>query len=333
MAIRTQQASVATALLVLLAGCPSSGGTDGGATGAPSTAAGSDASTSTSSSGGSNDPKATTSHDASPDAGAEEAATAGGWSPPVLPTSSAACGSGQTSISAGETHDVLGGRTYHVWGPASYDRTKPWPVVVMFHGIETNGADFEAWFNMEDYVDGKAIVVYPDAVNGAWDLSGTSDLVFFDALVKDLGARYCIDPSRVLGFGFSDGAYFASYLGCMRAGYVKAVSAGDGGWGGPNGHECGRLPVLVTHRTSDSDEIVQNGRNNAAEWAKLDGCAGTPFVSNSALDCTTQTGCLAPGTVTYCEDTWFDSSWPTDWNHTVREPYRAYTWSWFASLP
>lgn len=255
------------------------------------------------------------------------------WSPPVVPTSSPGCGTGTDTIAAGETHSVLTGRTYHVWGPPGYDRATTWPVVVMFHGIETNGAEFEDWFRMEDFVEGKAIVVYPDAANGYWDVSGTSDLAFFDALMKDLGGRYCIDPSRVLGFGFSWGAYFASWLGCMRAGWVKAISAGDGGWGGPHGHACGRLPVLVTHRTADNDESVQNGRSNAARWKQLNGCTGAPVVTDVAMNCTSQTDCLAPGAVTYCEDTWFDPSWPADWNHTVREPYCAYTWSWFDALP
>ncbi len=248
-----------------------------------------------------------------------------------MPTSSAGCGSGTTTITPGDTRTVLGGRTYHVWGPPGYDRTKPWPVVVMFHGIETNGADFEAWFNMENYVEGKAIVVYPDAVDGYWDLSGTSDLAFYDALMKDVGDTYCIDPSHVLGFGFSLGAYFASYLGCTRAGFVKAISAGDGGWDGTN-VPCGRLPVLVTHRTADPNEVVANGKANAARWTTLNGCTGAPSVSNAAMNCTSQTGCLAPGAVTYCEDTFVDASWPDDWNHTVRENYRAFTWTWFESL-
>ena len=254
------------------------------------------------------------------------------WTPPVVPTTSPACGTGPTTIAAGKTYATpTTNRTFHVWAPAGYDRTKPWPVVVMFHGIETNGADFEAWFEMEKYVKGKAIVVYPDARSGAWDVSGTSDLAFYDAMMKQLGEVACIDPSHVLGFGFSWGAYFASYLGCKRAGWVKAVSAGDGGWGGAT--DCGRLPVLVTHRTADPDERIANGRANAALWTKIDQCTGGPIAGDPAMKCTAQKDCKAPGSVTFCEDTFVDPTWPSDWNHTVRETYRAYTWNWFAALP
>lgn len=272
---------------------------------------------------------------APPDAGARAPdASPPAWTPPVVPTSSPACaGSGPKTIAAGTTLETPDGRTMHVWGPEDgYDRTKTWPVVLMFHGIQTNGADFESWFEMEKYVDSKAIVVYPDAEDGYWDASGTKDLAFFDAMMKKLGETYCIDPSRVLGFGFSWGAFFAHHLGCNRAGWVKAISAGDGGFGG-SADGCGRLPVLVTHRTADTNEVVQHGRDAAALWTKLNACGGGSFVSNADLNCTSQKGCSAPGSLTYCEDTWFDPAWPTDWNHTVRETYRSFTWSWFSSLP
>ena len=49
--------------------------------------------------------------------------------------------------------------------------------------------------------------------------------------------------------------------------------------------------------------------------------------------CRVHASCKGPGTLTYCEDTSFDSSWPNDWNHTVREYYRTYTYKWFKALP
>lgn len=254
------------------------------------------------------------------------------WTPPVVPTSSPACLDAASPQTIGDgTTLTAGGRSFHLWKRGGYDRTKTWPVVLVFHGIQTTGPAFESWFQMEDYVDGKAIVVYPDAENGFWDPQGDKDLLFFDAMMKKLGETYCIDPSKVLGFGFSWGAYFAHHLGCKRAGWVKAISAGDGGSYGVS--SCGRLPVLVTHRTADNDERVANGREATAMWTKLSGCTGGDVVSNAEMNCVSQQGCVAPGAVTFCEDTFFDASWPATWNHTVRESYRAFTWSWFAALP
>ena len=253
------------------------------------------------------------------------------WVAPVVPTTSAACGTPMPdAIKAPYT--TPSGRKFHVWGPSGYDPSKTYPVVLMFHGIQATGDGFETWFQMEKYVQNEAFVVYPDAKGGFWDLNGTTDLLFFDEVMKQLGETYCINPSRVLGFGFSYGGYFANVLGCKRAGYVKAISVGDGGYGG-NGQKCGRLPVLVTSRTHDHDEPVSHGKNAAAQWTGLNKCATATDVADAQMNCVSQQACSSPGGVTFCEDTFFDPSWQVEWNHTVREPYRAFTYSWFKALP
>jgi polyhydroxybutyrate depolymerase len=262
----------------------------------------------------------------------------------VVATTSAACGVARGQA-IHEDFTTPGGRTFHVWGPSGYNENKTYPVVIAFHGWYADGAAHESWFKMEDYVDNAAFVVYPDAVGGLWDLGGDSDLVFFDEMVKQLGQTYCINPSRVFGFGFSYGGKFMNHLGCKRAGYVKAISVGDGSDGG-DGLSCGRLPVLFTNRTVDNNELVAWGRAASANWVTLNGCSAATTISDGppsaapvggtadkTQNCVTHASCAAPGTVTFCEDSWFDPSWPTDWNHTVRDVYRAYTWRWFNALP
>lgn len=254
------------------------------------------------------------------------------WEPPVVPTSSAACGGEAAAIPAGTTFTTPAGRTFHVYGPSPYDPNVTYPVVLTYHGWYANGPDFRDWFRMDEYVESRAFVVYPDSSGPTWDLAGTRDLEFFDEMVAQLGSTYCINPARVFALGFSYGGKFANHLGCKRAGWVKAISVGGGSWGG-DGQRCGRLPVLVTHRTHDPDELIAWGRTAAANWGNIQQCGSGTDVTNEALNCTTRRGCLGPGDVTFCEDTFFDASWPSSWNHTVREPYRAYTWQWFDSQP
>jgi polyhydroxybutyrate depolymerase len=262
------------------------------------------------------------------------------WTPPVVATTSKACGTPRAdAVHADFT--TPGGRTFHVWGPQGYDPNKTYPVVIVFHGIQADGAAHESWFKMEDYTQNEAFVVYPDAAgaNAYWDVAGDTDLVFFDDMVKQLGETYCINPSRILGYGFSYGGYFADHLGCKRAGYVKAIGIGEGGSGGHAG--CGRLPVLITTRTQDTNEPPSHGVNVETKWAadNVCGAAGAqlpqtdPGSGEDMGYCRVHAPCSNPGTLTYCEDTSFDPSWPTDWNHTVREYYRSYTYKWFKALP
>lgn len=272
-----------------------------------------------------------------PDALAEEPPAEGApaappeWSPPTLPTRSAGCGA-VPSVLDGASLVTGSGRTFHVWAPPSYDPARAYPVVVVYHGWYSNGRDHQRWFEMEKYVDASAITVYPDADGPVWDIAGERDLAFFDAMIAGLGERYCIDPSRVLAFGFSYGGKFANHLGCKRAGYVKAIAVGAGSWGG-DGRACGRLPVLVTHRTHDPDELIGWGRDVQSRWVRLDGCEDVHEPLGGAPGCTAHRRCQAPGSVTFCEAPHFDPSWPAAWNHTVRESHRAFTWQWFAALP
>lgn len=200
-----------------------------------------------------------------------------------------------------------------------------------YHGWYASGTAFQNWFKMENAVGNAGITVYPDALNNMWDLGGDSDLVFFDEIMKQLGDTYCINPSRVLGFGFSFGGKFMNYLGCRRAGYVKAIAVGDGSDGGP-GSRCGRLPVLFVHRTHDNDERIDWARGAKNAWVSRMGCSAEAEPGDLTFNCAVNSGCRNPGNVTFCEDTFFDPSWPADWNHTVRDNYRAYVWQWFAAL-
>ena len=242
------------------------------------------------------------------------------------------CGNGATSPQ-GTSYVTREGRTFHVWGPASYDPKRPYPVVLTFHGWYTNGRDFQRWFKMEEHVDGAAFTVYPDSKGPTWDLRGDSELDFTASMIEALSNAFCIDRSQVFALGFSYGGKVVHHLGCKRPGLVRAISIGDGSWAGETGCQTTpSLPVLVTHRTRDHDELIAWGKDAAQRWAKLDGCSDATDVTDAAHGCVAYRGCRSPSSVTFCEDTHFDASWPKDWNHTIREEYRSLTWKWFASL-
>ncbi|HRH00275.1 MAG TPA: hypothetical protein PLR99_28725, partial [Polyangiaceae bacterium] len=226
----------------------------------------------------------------------------------------------------------VGGRTFHVWTPSAYDGRRRLPVVVVFHGWYATGKAFQAWFKMEEHVRGEAIVVYPDAAGPMWSLVDERDTTFVAALLDDVTATYCADRARVLAFGFSFGGKFTHKLGCTSTNLVKAIAVGDGSLGGGLAG-CGHLPVLVTHRTRDDDERFAWGKTAAEAWAGVNGCAKETDATDPAHGCVAYRGCKPGALVTFCEDTYFNPSWPRDWNHTVREEYRDLTWAWFARLP
>lgn len=231
----------------------------------------------------------------------------------------------------GAVHQV-GTRAFHVWGPAA--PSQPLPVAVLLHGWKSNGAEFQRWFRFEDQTQDAAYVVYPDsAPSGMWDVTGTRDLDLLERVLDETAKAYCIDRARVLVFGFSFGAKMANHVGCKRPDLARAIVAGAGSWVDADPHCGGELPVLVLHRTKDPSELVDWGHDAARRWARVQGCNAAETPSPLGLGCARYAGCRAPGSVDWCEDTWFDPAWPHDWNHTIRDEYRALAWSWFAALP
>jgi poly(3-hydroxybutyrate) depolymerase len=239
------------------------------------------------------------------------------------------CGKPQSSP-RGLTLRTKGGRTFHVYGPAEYDPTRAYPVVFAFHGWESSGPEFQKWFKMEDHVASAAFTVYPDALAPGWDVARDRDLAFVSAMRVGLANAYCIDLARLYAFGFSYGGKFVHHLGCRRPDIIRAISVGDGSWGHSEEASCKPLPVLVTHRTRDPDELIEWGRAAAEAWTRVDACAKDTDVTDAEHGCVTHRGCKAP--VVVCEDTYFNASWPRDWNHTVREEYRDLTWRWFDTM-
>ena len=226
---------------------------------------------------------------------------------------------------------TVGGRGVHVWTPPHHEPAKAYPVVLMLHGWRGTGATFEEWFEMEKYTDDQAIVVYPDAEDGIWDFHGDRDLDFLATVLDEVGTRWKVDRSRVLAFGFSFGAKMAQHLGCKRPDLVKAVAAGAGSWASRT-PTCGKpVPVIMVHRTTDTNESMAEARDAAGRWASFEGC-GPETPSPLGNGCQLRTGCQAPGSVTFCEDTHSDPKWKDSYNHTVREEYRALVWRWFAAL-
>ena len=247
---------------------------------------------------------------------------------PAAPDASA-CGAARKAVS-GAPHVTPSGRTFHVWTPSSYDGSRALPLVFAVHGMGSDGRGFQKWFKMETHVDDAAIVVYPDSHKELWDIHGESDLQFFDAMLDGLAGAYCFDRARVFAIGFSYGGKMVHHLGCKRTARFKAISVGDGSWadGAP---KCGRLPVLVTHRTRDDDELFAWGKDAATKWAAVNGCTAEIEPTDVEHGCVAWKGCTPGAGVTFCEDRFFDPKWPQSWNHTIRADYLKLTWRWFES--
>lgn len=242
-----------------------------------------------------------------------------------LPTRSAGCGKDAAVSPADGTVARVGTRQFRYFVPAGYAKDTAYPVVYVLHGSGANGAKMAQYIEMQKYSQGKAIVVFPDAAGGNWDLSGTSDLEFFDSMSAAVEDAACTNPSRVYVLGFSLGAYMTNYLGCKRGAKIRGIAAADGGFSDKL-DGCAQIPALIYHKTQDDNEVVQNGKAARDKWKGIDEC-GDDTEKYGDLSCVSYKGCAAGTSLVWCEDETI-----TAYAHDLDAAYRTPIWEWFDSL-
>jgi polyhydroxybutyrate depolymerase len=166
-------------------------------------------------------------------------------------------------------------RTYVLHVPAAVPANPPLMFVLCGHGM--TGAQQQKDTQMDKIADrDKFITVYPDAIDMNWDQSGTSDFVFYLALLDSIDAKYHVDRNRVYAAGFSQGAGMTHAVGCGYADKFAAIAPVSGNIPAVCAPKRA-IPMFLTFGTKDiatPDKFMAS----AAAWAKLDECPATPTV-------------------------------------------------------
>ena len=212
-------------------------------------------------------------------------------------------------------------RTSFVHLPAGWDDHQPLPVVVSFHGADSNADIQRLSDGFVDKGDQEGIVVlHPEGLTvdvndqvtdvTGWDVTGrqVDEPAFVATLLDELGEQVCIDLSRVYTAGMSNGADMAVSSACAlpeRIAAVARVSAGNTAVPCDPGPPT---PTIAFHGTDDevvpyagAPEILSLPAEEAlGEQAARNGCSEGPSEQSvaSTADTSTWEGCEAP-TVLY----------------------------------
>ena len=198
------------------------------------------------------------------------------------------------------TNSILVGgkdRQFLTRWPTTYDNKKAYPLHIGLHGangnISENGKDnFGLWTLSKD----STIFVTLAAMGGLW--SATRDLAYADAVLKQVESELCIDTSKVVLEGFSQGGAMSWYLTGSRPGVFRAVIGHSGGGvqGIPALSSVAYLGSLGTGRGRRS----QNTQTD--QFAKVNGCTidTLPTAETGKHVCTPYKGCKEGFPVTWC---------------------------------
>lgn len=244
------------------------------------------------------------------------------------PEPSRGCRAGDLAPAAG-IREELAGRTVLLDAPAA-PADRPLPLVVAFHGFQSNPDDLRAGTNLAEVARVEQVVVaYPAGREGVellgtrgrgWDLrpDQTTDRDFVRRLLDRLEADRCVDRRRIYATGFSNGGFVASLLACQLAGRFAAVASVSGALDLGACAPARPVPILFIYGSGDRVVPPELVRRGVDWWVARNGCAGT----GTGEGCTRWKGCAAD--VAACEGRQ-GHRWPPDATDRI--------WRFFADHP
>lgn len=241
------------------------------------------------------------------DAGSTTGGTDAGSTSEHVATPSAGCSKATGRPSGGV---VAVAQDHYFTFPESYDGTKPFPVLVGFHGCGggnrgtsqtdtewisyTKGSAFES-----DYV--RMVPLSADS-GGCWNYA--TDITRVTAAFDDLLASYCVDTSAVFATGHSSGAQFVVQILAQshatdgeHFGFkaVAPVAASD------YGAIAGPIPVMYIQGMMDQERGGGDGHEVVSQFRTANGCDMTLMAYAEVTGCKSQGGgtTVNPGCVSY----------------------------------
>ena len=215
--------------------------------------------------------------------------TAPGTTVPKAPTQSAGCAKGTTAEPGPSEHTIMSDgveRKYQVTVPKGYDG-KPLPIVFGLHALTVTYLIVPSMTGFADFPNYQFLGVAPSGrLNGTtpyWLAAASPenyDLDFFNDLLDQLEADYCVDATRVYSVGMSNGAQMSSVLACKLPDRVTAVApiAGVEWFDTCDGRP---IPVMAFHGAMDPIVTYEGGGLNGVtisnqQFWKGEVPAGTP---------------------------------------------------------
>ena len=201
---------------------------------------------------------------------------------------------GQTSVK-NLTFDSLS-RSYRLHLPLGYDESRPVPLVLNFHGLNSSALLQEAYTQMSVAADAEGfMVVYPEGIDQRWNVKigelendSIDDVGFVVAILDTLMGEYNIDTNRIYATGMSLGGFMSYRLACELSDRISAITSVAGLMSQELLDICQPerpIPILHIHGTQDN-VVAYNGDEEflsvdavMAFWRSINSCELIPQIT------------------------------------------------------
>ena len=205
-------------------------------------------------------------------------------------------------------------RQFIIRWPDNYNNQTPYRLIIGLHGATGKGADVAGssssegpYFGLWDLSQGSTIFIAPSADGGLWD--ATNDTAFVSEILKTVEADLCIDTTRIMLEGFSQGAAMSWTLACGLTGVFRAV-VGHSGGGVANPTSCKPIPYFGSG--GKQENVTQTTQTD--QFAKWNGCTVSTLATapTGGHVCSNYSGCPAADPVRWCNYDGPHTPSPTD---------------------
>ncbi len=154
---------------------------------------------------------------------------------PATSSNSAAASSNSQAVQKGHIYHYVDQvsvdgvpRQFQVHVPPGYDRSRPIPVVLIFHGLHMNSTMMVGMTGFNPVADrNNFVAVYGDGINNRWydgrRSSGADDIAYVNALLAKLAKTINVDQRRIYACGISNGGFFTQALACSMPDRIAAA--------------------------------------------------------------------------------------------------------------
>ena len=165
-------------------------------------------------------------------------------------------------------------RNMIVYAPANLGQNRP--LVISLHGLNQDAPYQQSTAKWEEVADtAKFVVVYPNAINKSWDISGQRDLNFLKAIITNMRSKYSIDLNRVYVTGFSMGGMMSYHTANNMADQVAAIGPVSGYLFANPVSSSRPMPIIHIHGTTDDVVGYSGVAGIISKWRSWNSCPST----------------------------------------------------------
>ena len=204
-------------------------------------------------------------------------------------------------------------RTYFTRPPKNYDASKAYPVIVWGQGCGqskaedtqiTGGPGADNAIQVELLANPKNHNCYSAGPDG--DNANSPELPYFDAVLAEAEAAFCVDKGKVYMGGWSSGGWLSTLVACTRSSVIKGVGWASAGLQVNHPACVGPMPAILERGTRDTGTMLDRTLAARDDLIMRNGCTSEsePWdPGETAFDtstCVSYKGCMPGFPVIWC---------------------------------